>query len=75
MVGDADGRVLADGQVVLERRQKILDAGQIEEVDAIVLRLEARRDLEDAEADEDALVEQEGRGRGDQADRAGLVRP
>ena len=66
---------MTNGEVILERSEKVLDAGQIEEIDPVVLRLEAPCHLQHAEADEHPLVEQKRRGRRDQADRTGLIGP
>lgn len=56
---DADRHVPAAGQIVLQRSEIVFDAREIEEIDAMVSCFEACRDLQHAEADEHALIEQE----------------
>src|SRR6185312_10760503 len=46
--GDADGGILTSDQIILQRREEVFDAREVEQIDVIVLRLEAGGDLQHA---------------------------
>jgi hypothetical protein len=52
-------------EIVLERSEVVLDAGEIEQVDLVAALLERGRNLENAERDKHTLIKQKRRWRSD----------
>lgn len=66
---DPDRGIVGLGHVFCQGVEIVLNPRQVEKIDPVPLLLKARCHLQDPEADEDAFIQKECRGRRDEADR------